>query len=127
GVRHAAGGRRGTAEWAGRGHTGGVNGVAKLMCAHDIRAKTARRFRVRTTDSNPDLPVADNLLDRQFNPAAANEVGLADITYIPTRAGWLYLAAVEDLHARRVVGCAMPQPSASPLLPDPLELPVPRR
>jgi len=126
-VKARYGSPRRHAELAARGHTCCVNTVAKLMCDHDIRAKTARRFRVRTTDSNPDLPVADNLLDRQFNPAAANEVGLADITYIPTRAGWLYLAAVEDLHARRVVGWAMAEHRESRLVVDALELAVQRR
>jgi transposase InsO family protein len=49
--------------------------------------------------------VAENLLNREFNPTKANEVWVADITYIPTRDGWLYLAAVEDLYSRMVVGC----------------------
>src|SRR5437764_14845539 len=70
-------------ELVARGHDCRVNTVAKLMRHNDIKAKTARKFRVRTTDSNHDLPVADNLLDRQFDPPAANEVWLADITYIP--------------------------------------------
>ena len=73
------------------------------MQANGIAAKTARKFRC-TTDSNHDLPVADNLLDRQFDPASPNESWVGDITYIPTREGWLYLAAVEDLYSRRVVG-----------------------
>jgi Transposase and inactivated derivatives len=88
-------------ELVARGHDCCVNTVARLMRDHGIVAKSARKFRVTTTDSNHDLPVADNLLDRQFNPSEANEVWLADITYIPTREGWLYLAAVEDLFSRR--------------------------
>src|SRR5207248_8021246 len=83
-------------ELVARGHACCVNTVAKLMRDNDMRAKTARKFRVTTTDSNHDLPVADNLLDRQFNPSEANEAWVADLTYIPTREGWLYLAAVED-------------------------------
>jgi transposase InsO family protein len=59
------------------------------MRDNHIRAKTARRFRIHTTDSDHDLPVADNLLDRQFNPSAANQAWVADITSIPTREGWL--------------------------------------
>jgi putative transposase len=66
-------------ELVARGHACCVNTVAKLMRDNDIRAKTARKFRVRTTDSNHDLPVADNLLDRQFNPSAANEAWVAEI------------------------------------------------
>lgn len=114
-------------ELVARGHTCCLNTVAKLMRDNDIRAKTARKFRVRTTDSNHDLPVADNLLDRQFNPSEANEAWVADITYIPTREGWLYLAAVEDLYSRRVVGLAMAEHMESRLVVDALELAVQRR
>jgi transposase InsO family protein len=114
-------------ELVARGHDCCVNTVAKLMRDNDIRAKTARRFRVRTTDSNHDLPVADNLLDRQFNPSEANEAWVADITYIPTREGWLYLAAVEDLYSRRIVGWAMAEHMESRLVVDALELAVQRR
>src|SRR5262245_46738862 len=83
-----------------------VNTVAKLMHDNDIRAKSARKFR-HTTDSNHPLPVADNVLDRQFAPEGPNERWVTDITYIPTREGWLYLAVVEGLSSRRVVGWAM--------------------
>jgi putative transposase len=114
-------------ELVARGHDCCVNTVAKLMRDNDVRAKTARKFRVRTTDSNHALPVADNLLDRQFNPSQANEAWVADITYIPTREGWLYLAAVEDLYSRRVVGCAMAEHMESRLAVDALELAVQRR
>jgi putative transposase len=114
-------------ELVARGHDCCVNTVAKLMRDNDIRAKTARKFRVRTTDSHHDLPVADNILDRQFNPSQANEAWAADITYIPTREGWLYLAAVEDLYSRRVVGCAMAEQMESRLAVDALELAVQRR
>ena len=126
-VKQRYGSPRLHAELNARGHACCVNTVAKLMRDNDIRAKTARRFRVRTTDSDHDLPVADNLLDRQFDPPAANEVWLADITYIPTREGWLYLAAVEDLFSRRVVGWAMADHMDSRLVVDALELAVQRR
>ena len=91
-----------------------------------IAAKTARKFRC-TTDSNHDLPVADNLLDRQFDPAAPNASWVADITYIPTREGWLYLAAVEDLYSRRVVGWSMADRLESRLVVDALEMAVQQR
>jgi hypothetical protein len=68
------------AELAARGHDCCVNTVAKLMRQNDIRAKTARKFRC-TTDSNHDLPVAENLLDRQFDPEATNEAWVAEIVY----------------------------------------------
>src|SRR6266481_3094142 len=80
--------RRLHAELAARGHDCCVNTVAKLMRDHEIQAKTARKFRC-TTDSDHDLPVAENLLDRQFDPEAPNEAWVADITYIPTGEGWL--------------------------------------
>jgi transposase InsO family protein len=114
-------------ELVARGHACCVHTVAKLMRDHEIRAKTARKFRVRTTDSDHDLPVADNLLDRQFDPAGPNEAWLADITYIPTGEGWLYLAVVEDLYARRIVGWAMDASMESRLVVDALELAVQRR
>src|SRR6202011_42720 len=68
-----------------------------------------------------------NLLDRQFNPSKPNEVWLGDITYIWTREGWLYLAAVEDLYSRRVVGWSMAEHMESRLVVDALELAVQRR
>jgi len=103
-----------------------VNTVAKLMHDNGIRAKTARKFR-NTTDSNHRLPVADNILDRQFDPKSPNQVWLGDITYIPTREGWLYLAAIEDLYSRMVVGWSMADTMTSRLVVDALELAVARR
>jgi putative transposase len=114
------------AELAARGQQCRVNTVAKLMRDNDIAARTARKFRC-TTDSNHDLPVAENLLDRQFDPASANESWLADITYVPTREGWLYLAAVEDLYSRMVVGWSMAEHLESRLVVDALEMAVQRR
>jgi transposase InsO family protein len=106
-VKARYGSPRAHAELAARGRDCCVNTVAKLMRDHDIRAKTARKFRC-TTDSDHDLPVAENLLGRQFDRDSPNEAWVADITYIPTREGWLYLAAVEDLCSRRVVGWSCP-------------------
>jgi putative transposase len=114
------------AELAALGQDCCVNTVAKLMHDNDIRAKTARKFRC-TTDSNHDLPVAENVLDRQFDPEAPNEAWVADITYIPTREGWLYLAAVEDLYSRRVVGWSMATDLESRLVVDALAMAVQRR
>src|SRR5579885_1511226 len=114
------------AELAARGQGCCVNTVAKLMRDNDIRARTARKFRC-TTDSNHDRPVAENVLDRQFDPGAPNEAWVADITYIPTREGWLYLAAVEDLYSRRVVGWSMAERLESRLVVDALAMAVQRR
>jgi transposase InsO family protein len=69
---------------ADRGETCSLNAVAMLMHDNHIRAKSTRKFRCKTTDSHHALPVAENVLGRQFDPEAANEVWVADITYIPT-------------------------------------------
>jgi putative transposase len=82
------------------------NTVAKLMRLHDIRSKARRRFVARTTDSRHDRPVAENVLAREFYPDRPDTAWAADITYIPTAEGWLYLAAVIDLCSRKVVGWA---------------------
>jgi transposase InsO family protein len=76
------------------------------MRVHGIKAKTVKRFRV-TTDSKHRFPVAPNLLNRAFTTTRPNQVWLADITYISTTEGWLYLAVVLDLYSRRIVGWAM--------------------
>jgi transposase InsO family protein len=115
------------AELVARGHDCCVNTVAKVMREAGIAAKTAGKFRCMTTDSGHDLPVAENLLDRQFNPPEANEAWVADITYIPTGEGWLYLAAVEDLYARHVVGWAMAEHMGGRLVVDALAMAVQRR
>lgn len=80
--------------------------VEKLMCRAGIRAKTCRRFRVMTTDSRHSLSVAPNRLARQFRPRARHQAWTMDITYISTDEGWLYLAVVEDLFSRKIVGWA---------------------
>jgi transposase InsO family protein len=82
------------------------NTVARRMKACGLRAKTRRRFVVRTTDSHHPHPVAANTLDRQFQQSAPNRAWAADITYIATEEGWLYLAAVIDLCSRKIVGWA---------------------
>ena len=71
------------------------------------RAHAPRRYRVCTTDSKHSLPVAANLLDQKFTAEKPDQVWLADITYIPTGEGWLYLAVILDLFTRKVVGWAM--------------------
>ena len=83
------------------------NRVARLMKRCGIAAKRRRLYKVSTTDSKHSYPVAPNLLNRQFSADRPNEKWLTDITYIPTREGWLYLATVLDVCSRRVVGWAM--------------------
>ncbi len=125
-VKERYGSPRPAKELARRGVPCCVNTVAKLMHDHDIRAKSAQKFR-HCTDSNHPLPVADNVLDRQFDPQGPNERWVTDITYIPTWEGWLYLAVVEDLYSRRVVGWAMANTMASRLVVDALQMAVQRR
>ena len=80
--------------------------VARLMRHAQLRARVRHRS-VRTTDSRHTDPIAPNLLARTFEADAPNQVWVADITYLPTRQGWLYLAVVLDLFGRRVVGWSM--------------------
>ena len=84
----------------------GKKRVARLMRREGLVARR-RGQRVVTTDSQHTQPIAPNLLQRQFAVAEPNRVWVSDITYVPTRAGWLYLAVVLDLASRRVVGWAM--------------------
>jgi putative transposase len=82
------------------------NRVARLMRAAGLRAKQTRRFRATTKRNKADR-AAPNLLNREFSAERPNQKWLADITYIPTLEGWLYLAAILDLFSRRIVGWAM--------------------
>ncbi len=95
------------AELRAEGHTISRKRVARVMRQHGIRARAPRRYRVCTTDSKHSLPVAENLLDQNFVAERPDQVWLADITYIPTGEGWLYLAVILDLFTRKVVGWAM--------------------
>jgi transposase InsO family protein len=115
-----------TAELNARGYDGTENTVAPLTKAHGIRARAARRF-VRTTDSRHSLPAADNRLGRDFDPGRPDAAWSADLTYIPTADGWLYLAVVEGLFSRMIVGWSMGETMASRLVVDALEMAVRRR
>ena len=114
------------AELVAKGHECCVNFVARVMREAGIAAKTKRKFR-QTTDSNHALPVAENVLDRDFDPEEPNTSWVADVTYIPTGEGWLYLAVVEDLFSRKVVGWSMDQTMTSRLVVDALEMALARR
>ena len=101
--------------------------VQRLMQQHGIQARGKRRFRVTTTDSRHGLPIAPNLLNRNFTVAAPNQAWTGDITYIPTGEGWLFLAVVIDLFSRRVVGWSMQPHMRSSLVIDALEMACLRR
>ena len=125
-VKGRYGSPRMTAELNARGHPCTENTVAKLMRDNGIRARQARRA-TRTTDSRHALPVAENLLDRAFDPDGPNQAWCADITYIPTADGWLYLAVVEDLFSRMMVGWSMADHMESRLVVDALDMALARR
>jgi putative transposase len=125
-VKGRYGSPRMAAELNARGHDRAENTVAKLMRDNGIRAKSARRF-VRTTDSRHGRPVAANVLGRDFAPAGPNVAWCADIPYIPTADGWLYLAVVEDLFSRMIVGWPMDATMTSRLVVDAREMAVNRR
>lgn len=91
------------------GHSHGRNRIARLMRQEDLCGRAKGRFRVRTTDSNHDQPIAPNRLAELPAPTAANQIWLGDITYIATGEGWLYLAGIMDRYSRRIVGWAMDQ------------------
>ena len=126
-VKKRYGSPRMHAELVAKGRACSVNTVAKIMKGLGIQAVSHKRFRVSTTDSNHDFPVAPNVVNRDFAAAKADEVWLTDITYVPTREGWLYLAAVEDLYSRRVVGWSMGTAMESRLVVDALEMAVKQR
>ena len=100
------GSRRIRAALANQGMAIGRYRVRTLMKRHGLRPVWRRKF-VHTTDSRHDLPVAPNLLNRAFDPVGPNVAWAADLTYVRTRSGWLYLAAVLDLYSRKIVGWAM--------------------
>lgn len=93
------------AELRERGHHVGKNRVARLMGENEVKSGRRKKF-VKTTDSAHDHPIADNVVARNFEAQAPNDVWVTDITYIRTGEGWLYLAAILDLFSRRVVGWA---------------------
>ena len=104
-----------------------VNTVAKRMKEHGIRSIVNRKFRVTTTDSNHDHPVFENRLDRDFAADAPDRKWAADITYVPTGEGPLYLAGVVDLYSRKVVGWSMRDTLHADLCVEALEMALANR
>lgn len=95
--------------------------VERLMRENSIHARHKRRYKA-TTDSKHNLPVAPNLLERNFAPAAPNQVWTADMTYIWTDEGWLYLAVVLDLFNREVVGWSIKPRMTADIVVDALAM-----
>jgi putative transposase len=99
----------------------GKERVRKAMKNNDIRVHSRRRFKV-TTDSRHNLPIAANLLNRQFATQTPDKVWVGDITYVWTAEGWLYLATVIDLFSRQLVGFAMAEHMGAQLVVDALRM-----
>jgi transposase InsO family protein len=99
----------------------GKERVRKLMAQHGIRARHKRKY-IATTNSNHDLPVAPNLLERNFAAHAPNQVWTTDITYLATAEGWVYLAVIIDLFSRQVVGWSMQPHMKAGLVTDALRM-----
>ena len=114
------------AELAAQGRRHSVRRIARLMRALGLYGKTRRKF-VKTTDSKHALPVAPNLLERNFTPETPNSVWAGDITYIPTKEGWLYLAVTMDLFARTIIGWSMSHTMTAELPLSALNMAVSRR
>jgi putative transposase len=94
--------------------------VVRLMAKLGITAQTKRKFKA-TTDSGHDLPIAPNLLDRNFTTTEPDQAWVADITYVWTTEGWLYLAVILDLFSRRIVGWSMAEHLRSDLVLNALD------
>lgn len=89
-----------------RGVASSPETIRRMMRENGLKSRVKRRF-VNTTDSDHEMPIAENILDRDFSAVAPNHKWVADITYIRTGEGWLYLAVVMDLFSRRIVGWEM--------------------
>lgn len=105
----------------------GKQRIARLMKRHGIVGKTPRRKRPRTTQRDPGTLAVPNLLAQDFTANRPNEKWVADITYIDTDEGWLYLAAVLDLYVRPIVGWSMADHLRSELVEDALKMALGRR
>ncbi len=109
-----------------KGFRCGLHRVARLMRQEGIRSRRRRKFRV-TTNSGHAHPVAPNLLQRRFVASRPNETWVGDITFIPTREGWLYLAVLMDLFSRMIVGWALRERMTASLAIEALEMALARR
>ena len=107
-----------------RGHKVNRKTVARLMAQAGIRSKVHQRFRVRTTDSGHANPVAPNTLNREFTVEGLDRVWAADITYIHTDEGVLYLAGIMDLCSRRIIGWSMSDTMTTRLVEDALDMAI---
>lgn len=105
-TRETYGPRRLQPELAAEGFVAGRDRIGRLRRELGLACKQKRQFKI-TTNSKHDYPVAENMLNQTFTPTAPNQVWVVDITYVPTREGWLYLAGVKDVFTCEMVGYAM--------------------
>ena len=108
------------------GYTSSYNTVEKVMRENEITPQRKRKFKV-TTDSKHDLPIAPNVLGRQFQVEEPDEVWVTDITYVETAQGWLYLCVFIDLYSRMIVGWSMSANIDATLVVDAFEMGVEKR
>lgn len=124
--RENYGSPRVTGQLRQQGHRCNRKRVARLMREQGLRGRQQKRFRVVTTDSNHDHPIAPNRL-KGLKISAPNQVWVADITYVPTAEGWLYVAGVLDLYSRKLVGWAMEAHLETRLTLDALQMALRQR
>ena len=125
--RRLYGSRRVTAALRQQGVVCNRKRVARLMRWRQLRGCERPKRRVMTTQSRPSQPVATNVLQRDFSAPAPNRVWLGDITYIPTREGFLYLASLEDAFSRQIVGWAMDEHMEQTLVERALQMALNQR
>lgn len=111
----------------GHGRRVGHSRIERLMRRAGLRGLAAMPRRARTTDSRHGYPIAPNRLMRNFTAQAPNQICLADLTYTPTGEGWLYLAAILDMHIRKIVGWSMRQTLHTEIALDALNMAVERQ
>jgi len=110
-----------TAQLRREGLQCGKNRVARLMRLNHLQSRKQRKFKA-TTNSKHSYPVASNLLEQNFSAASPNTIWVADISYIATREGWLYLAVIKDIFTQKVVGWSMDKTMTRKLVIDALQM-----
>jgi len=121
GSRSIYGSPRVTAQLRREGFLYGKNRVARLMRINHLRSRKQRRFKA-TTNSKHSYPVASNLLKQRFSTTGPNTIWVADISYIPTKEGWLYLAGIKDIFTQKIVGWSMDKTMTRKLVMDALQM-----
>lgn len=127
--RQTYGSPRMTAALQSEGLECGENRVAKLMRENNIASEAVKKFKVRTTDSNHDLPIAERIYETENVDAvmAPNQVWVGDITYVATEEGWLFLAIFLDLFTRKIVGFSSDDNMRAELIMNALEMALGRQ